>query len=92
MSEFKGRFGRWAKALFAGVVAVSTIAVLQAPSSPVSATTADQRDVAFSANATAAMPSNPLLNAMAELPNGKWIVATNGGLVLLNADGTKDTT
>ena len=90
MSVFTGRFGRWAKVLFAGVVAVSTIAVLQAPSSPVSATFADQRDVSFSNNATAAMPPNALLNAMVELPDGKWMLATGTGLVRLNADGSKD--
>jgi uncharacterized delta-60 repeat protein/LPXTG-motif cell wall-anchored protein len=90
MSVFKGRFGRWAKAFFAGAVAVSAVAVLQAPSSPVSATTADQRDVSFSTNATAAMPPNVLLNAMVELPDGKWMLATGAGLVRLNANGSKD--
>ena len=90
MSVFAGQFGRWAKAVFAGAVAVSAVAVLQTPSSPVSATTADQRDVAFSANATAAMPPNALLNAMVELPDGKWMLATGAGLVRLNADGSKD--
>jgi len=90
MSVFKGRFGRWAKVIFTGAVAVSTVAVLQAPSSPVSATFADQRDVAFSANATAAMPPNALLNAMVELPDGKWMLATGAGLVRLNANGSKD--
>ena len=55
------------------------------------ATVIDVRDSSFSSSATAALPSGTPLNALAPAPGGKWLVATDGGMVRLNADGTKDT-
>ena len=57
----------------------------------VNATVIDVRDATFSSNATAALPPGVPMNAIEPLPGGKWLVATDGGLVRLNADGTKDT-
>ena len=55
------------------------------------ATVIDVRDSSFSSNATAALPAGTPLKALAPAPGGKWLVATDGGMVRLNADGTKDT-
>ena len=78
-------------AILVAMLTVTAIEVAETPS-PVSATVADQRNVTFGDNATAALPPNQLITGMAELPDGKWIVSTTGGLVRLGANGAKDAT
>jgi hypothetical protein len=74
----------------AGMAVVAS--ALIATTSASQATVIDQIDSTFGTNATSALPSGRPLNAIAPVSDGKWIVATDGGLLRLNADGTKDAT
>lgn len=74
------------------MIGVGASVALAGPHDVVVATAVDVRDATFSTNATAALPAGVPLNSMAQTADGKWIVATDGGLVRLNADGTKDST
>lgn len=89
MSVFTGRFGRWAKALLGGALVVSAVSVTSTSSR---ATVIDTRVTQFGTNANNALPPAQLVNDLDFLSNGKMLATTGGGLVRLNADGSKDST
>lgn len=88
--SFSKRVRRSLLAFSTGIAAV-LVSQVGLGSGSANATVIDVRDATFSSNATAALPPGVPMNAIEPLPGGKWLVATDGGLVRLNADGTKDT-
>ena len=56
------------------------------------ATVIDTRVTQFRTNSNNALPAAQLLNDLDFLSDGKMLAATGGGLVRLNADGSKDST
>lgn len=80
------------KNTFVAVALTSCFVVVSGmlPSSSAQAIVIDQRNTTFSSAATAALPSGHPVTSISATPDGKWIAATDGGLVRLNADGTRD--